>query len=433
MANGGTIVLNDDVTIDNRMLLDKDVVIDLNGHTIYGPAQNDGSADGAFIVRNGANLTIKGEGKVETRGTYASILLWAQYGATITVEGGEFVSHNSGEVAYTGGYGGGTIIIKGGTFKPAEESNGKYSCLNCYDADFKAGTAKFIVTGGTFFNWNPELSSSEPAPANPKNWVSEGYHAVQTTIDGETAYVVVPNEVGALATTGAEAQDALAAGDNVLLSNDMTVQAQSGAYGNAKAAFVVKGGQTLDGGGNTVTASGAFSDTYDAVVTINEGTLKNVTLANGFRGVLVNFSNTGDVILENVKVLADSNCTYALNVNEGNATCNFSATDCAFYGWSSWGVAAKQFTFVNCMFGAAKYNVVKPYWNTVFENCEFEESMYMDLSEFRTNATLIFRNCTVNGQKLTKENHAQLIKGHLEDGLNDWENWDKVSDCVFFE
>ena len=42
------------------------------------------------------------------------------------------------------------------TSPAAQHRNGGFD-LNCYDANRKSGTAKIIVTGGTFVNFAPQL------------------------------------------------------------------------------------------------------------------------------------------------------------------------------------------------------------------------------------------------------------------------------------
>lgn len=77
--------------------------------------------------------------------------------------------------------------------------------------------------------------------------------------------------------------------------------------------------------------------------------------------------------------------------------------------------------------------LVKPHGTTVFKNCTFLPNTYFDLSDFNAKATLVFDNCTINGVKLTKENHKDLMKGYLEEGLDDWEGWAAAESRVTFK
>jgi hypothetical protein len=59
--------------------------------------------------------------------------------------------------------------------------------LNCYDANYTAGTAKIIVTGGKFYDFNPADNTAE-GPGT--SFVPEGYH-VEISQDGDsTVYTV---------------------------------------------------------------------------------------------------------------------------------------------------------------------------------------------------------------------------------------------------
>ena len=61
--------------------------------------------------------------------------------------------------------------------------------MNCYDANYTAGTAKINVYGGKFYNFNPAESYSEPG--GPVSFVAEGYHVVETEEDGVPVFEVV--------------------------------------------------------------------------------------------------------------------------------------------------------------------------------------------------------------------------------------------------
>ena len=85
----------------------------------------------------------------------------------------------------------GTLVINGGTFA-SEPFGNPYGCnfpINCVDSAYKNGTAKVIIQGGTFINFDPSDSASE----NPHgNFVPDGYKVVsQTQTNGDIWYTVV--------------------------------------------------------------------------------------------------------------------------------------------------------------------------------------------------------------------------------------------------
>ena len=89
----------------------------------------------------------------------------------------------------------GVAEIKGGTFevqqKYPDADKADEFVLNCYDENRKNGTAKIIVTGGTFIGFNPGDCKAE---GNGTNFVASGYASIPdgTTADGRTIWKVVP-------------------------------------------------------------------------------------------------------------------------------------------------------------------------------------------------------------------------------------------------
>lgn len=101
----------------------------------------------------------------------------------------------------------GVAEIKGGTFEvqqkyPDAEKADEF-VLNCYDANRENGTAKIIVSGGTFIGFNPGDCKAE---GNGTNFVASGYASIPngTAADGRTIWKVVP---AVEATTEAELEN----------------------------------------------------------------------------------------------------------------------------------------------------------------------------------------------------------------------------------
>lgn len=112
-------------------------------------------------------------------------------GATVTVNGGTY-------------YGGGTtfqvdkgtLIINGGFFSVYPDIGTKdyRYVLNCIDGNYKNGTAKIIVKGGTFVNFNPADNAAEGAGTN---FVAEGYSVIKEVKDEKTTLYTVVEGKGA--------------------------------------------------------------------------------------------------------------------------------------------------------------------------------------------------------------------------------------------
>ena len=84
----------------------------------------------------------------------------------------------------------GTLTITGGTFA-CEPYGAPYYynfLLNCVDSAYKDGTAKIIVKGGTFVNFDPSNNSAEGAGTN---FVADGYTVTSEVKGNDTYYTVV--------------------------------------------------------------------------------------------------------------------------------------------------------------------------------------------------------------------------------------------------
>ena len=86
----------------------------------------------------------------------------------------------------------GTLIINGGTFACEPYSSPTYGynfLINCLDSAYKNGTAKVIINGGTFVNFDPSNCTAEGAGTN---FVADGYKVVSAPqTNGDVWYTVV--------------------------------------------------------------------------------------------------------------------------------------------------------------------------------------------------------------------------------------------------
>ena len=183
LNNSGTVKLGEDATITRfgpGMTAKNKVKLNLNGHDLT--ATSAGSY-GAIMGRGTQEITIGGKGTIDAGD---GICIEANgAGCTINLTGSTTVyqtDRSGGELIYCYA---GTINITNGTFKNLGENKGYM--LNCYDANYSAGTAKIIVTGGKFYDFNPADNNAE---GEHTSFVPEGYH-VETSTDGDsTVYTV---------------------------------------------------------------------------------------------------------------------------------------------------------------------------------------------------------------------------------------------------
>ena len=175
------------VTVDNN----KTLTVDLNKQNVANAADLWDKAPNQwslFSVRRGSTLTLKGDGEVIAKANdcYA---VDVQDGGHLVIEGGHYNGNIHAVYVQKG-----TAEIKGGTFEVQQ----KYSAedpdeyvLNCYDANYINGTAKIIVSGGTFIGFNPGNCKAEDK--NGTNFLAPGYASVAdgTTADGRVIYKVI--------------------------------------------------------------------------------------------------------------------------------------------------------------------------------------------------------------------------------------------------
>ncbi|MBP3290722.1 MAG: hypothetical protein J6L75_07150 [Alistipes sp.] len=217
---------------------------------------------------------------------------------------------------------------------------------------------------------------------------------------------------GATAVDGtAEGQETLkekaAEGGDVIFVDDVTTT-DTGSNGYGSNGISVNGG-TLDGNGHTLEVEGANS-TWDSAIAISNGTIKNITVAKGFRGIFV---KTGDaskkIILENVII---DGPTYTISCDQASGQ-GLAAYNCTLNGWTSYAATIGSVYFEGCSFGeGAGYAYCRPYAPTTFKNCEFEAGFRID-----ARAACVFENCTLDGEALTASNIATLVVSNLQNAI----------------
>ena len=190
LVNGGNIKVDSSFDAGNDALaVNKDTVLDMNGKTISNTADiwDESKADWSLIsARNGAKLTITGNGTFKAKEN-DSFTVDVQDGATVTIEDGTFIGNIHAVYVYEG-----TANIKGGFYavqqKYTDANKADGFVLNCYDANRTNGTAKIIVTGGTFVNFNPADCWAE---GEHTNFVADGYSVISEQHGADTWYTVV--------------------------------------------------------------------------------------------------------------------------------------------------------------------------------------------------------------------------------------------------
>lgn len=190
-SNNGEAKLTEDLTIGTIAAgtTAKNIVkLNLGGKTVTFTGNTTNNP--AMMFRNKQQVNIGGSGTIDAGGRIAI----EAYGADceITLSGTMFgrptyvTDRSGGELIYCYL---GTINITEGIFKNLGED--KTFLLNCYDANYKNGTAKIVVTGGKFYDFDPMHNTAEGPDTN---FLAEGYHTEASTVVEEgvehTVYTV---------------------------------------------------------------------------------------------------------------------------------------------------------------------------------------------------------------------------------------------------
>lgn len=317
----------------------------------------------AHVIVNGGTYTHNG-----MDGSLAYVI-----SGSITVNDGEFSTSG-------GGYGmapltGGSVVIKGGSFASNPLSWG----------------GEISISGGVF--------AKEPNTA----WLAAGYKAIK---NGDN-YVVVADNIDAVAADATELNDALKAGENVVMVEDVTIETTTESNGYANTGIYVKDGQVFDGNGNTLSVPGATTTWASAIATTG-GTIKNVTITAGFRGIFMPGATT-DVYIDNV-VIGGNGLVYTFNSDAGNKNYGVYISNSTLNGWTSHSDVHKEVVYTNCYFGEGSgYAFCRPYGPTSFVGCAFEAGFEVD-----ARGKITFENCTIGGVALTAENLATLVTSRIE-------------------
>ena len=284
--------------------------------------------------------------------------------------------------------------------------NGKsaYNGINLWgNGDFKDCT--FVFDGSTENEWI-DLCGAEKTATFTNCVVTDG----TTTKDiaevvskrNDNATIIVNGSV--VAHSVANLDDALASGKNAVLIEDMRfsssdTKANSG-YGATGVS--VKGG-VLDGNGHKLGINNW--GTWDAAVHTTGGTIKNLTINSGMRGIFMG-SATADVKIDNVTI---DGTIYTFNSDGGNKNYGVYISNSTLNGWTSHSDVHKEVVYTNCSFGEGQgYAFCRPYGPTQFIGCDFAAGFQVDAV-----GAVTFENCTIGGVALTAENLSTLVTGGI--------------------
>lgn len=232
---------------------------------------------------------------------------------------------------------------------------------------------------------------------------------------GNTSSNVTVHSNTVLAETMAIASYAGAAGENIIMVKNLPDDASTSGYGGNVSGINLYGG-ILYGNGYTVEVEGA-NGTYDCAVHTNGGTVKDLTVVDGFRSIFVN-SMVTDLYIDNCDLYPQA---YPININEAAKVEGLSmyVTNTKLRGWLSYNGNLKSANFTTCEFvTTGNYDYIRPYRTTYFENCTFGNGWTLNIDNLKAGETINFSNCNVGGTMITSENYQSLLTIVTTDSQN---------------
>lgn len=207
-----TIILQEDIEIDENLDITTTVTLDLNGKTLKNSSNE--SSDALISIKENAALTITGDGVIEATENERNAIDIS--GGSLTIDGGTVIGNESAVFVNEG-----QVKINGGVFKNAQISRSIHYQLDGVEENFANGTASIVVTGGSFQQFDPAGSYTD----NPhRNFVAEGYKSVYNQ---ETGFYDVVAIVNVEVSTAAELLDKIAhtkENEIIVLKNDIETQ-----------------------------------------------------------------------------------------------------------------------------------------------------------------------------------------------------------------
>ena len=181
------------MTLVPQTTIQKDTTMDLSGKKIGiyvedGAADPFGKASPVIITVNSGTLTINGDGEINCEAGNNQVYGINVLGGKVVVNSGKFygamtaIQVQKGELEINGGF-----FDMAPTCKAQVPQYAKY-VVNCIDANYKNGTAKITIRGGTFVNFDP---SADPEGAGT-SYVANGYKVIsETQANGDVWYTIV--------------------------------------------------------------------------------------------------------------------------------------------------------------------------------------------------------------------------------------------------
>ena len=194
LTNGGVVAVTKDIHTNNiedtaaaHIVISQPTTLNLEKKIITPDNMGNNNTNFCALIVDADTTINAGEnGGIDT-GVNGGYGINVRNGATLTINGGYYYGGGTAVQVQEG-----TLIINGGTFACEPYSSPTYGynfLINCLDSAYKNGTAKVIINGGTFVNFDPSNCTAEGAGTN---FVADGYKVVSAPqTNGDVWYTVV--------------------------------------------------------------------------------------------------------------------------------------------------------------------------------------------------------------------------------------------------
>lgn len=333
---GTTVTLSENVTLEARIDINKNITVDLGGHTITTTATcGNGSAfnivSGTVTIQNGA---IDGTGVTTTE----CDAITARSGSDVTLKDLNItVNSRNGACAYA--FDGSKITIKSGHYEnqttEAYDWNSNITAMVFNQAN--VATQLIFIEGGTFKGYDPTLGDDSQTSNENATFLADGV-ALQKDASGNYTTTTALVKIGGKNYASlADAVNAATAGQTITLLadqtlvSDLTIAAEKNIildldgkvlsldakfYNNGT--LVVK--SSADGGKITRSSTVIYNYSADASFTLVSGTLE--ATGNTLSGVINSKGtltiNGGEIVAKTYAIKTADNSTSTVTITGGN-------------------------------------------------------------------------------------------------------------------
>ena len=172
LTTGGVVAVTEDIKTNNiedtaaaRIVISQPTTLNLEKKIITPDDMGKNNVNFCALIVDADTTINAGEnGGIDT-GVNGGYGINVRKGATVTINDGYYYGGGTAVQVQEG-----TLVINGGTFacEPFGDPYGYNFLINCADSAYKNGTAKVIIQGGTFINFDPSNNSAEGAA--PTSW-----------------------------------------------------------------------------------------------------------------------------------------------------------------------------------------------------------------------------------------------------------------------